>query len=154
MIFSQTKFLPAGLLCRRRLISDVRLSVRRSFVRPSPFLESFTDEDTHPRHSFWVLIHGIKSQAVKNRSEKTEFLQQRNHRRKSVFEKGWQKITELDNMDKLVIFSQTGLVCTVQNQEQSHVLSCLKVGSRHIDALEKLDGGCTKALRATLALRV
>ena len=63
------------------------------------------------------------------------------------------KITELD-MDKLVIFSQTGLVCTVQNQEKSHVFSCLKVGSRHIDALEKLNGGCTRALRATLALRV
>ena len=57
-------------------------------------------------------------------------------------------------MDKLVLFSQTGLVCTVQNQAKSHVFSCLKVGSRHIDALEKLNGGCTRALRATLALRV
>ena len=100
-----------------------------------------------------MLIHSVKSQAVKNRSDKTEFLQQRTIDEKVFFEKGWQKITELD-MDKLVIFSQTGVVCTVQNQAKSHVFSCLKVGSRHIDALEKLNGGRTRALRATLALRV
>ena len=107
--------LPAGLLCRRRLIFDVRLSVR-SFVRSSV---SFFGEFHRRRHAPATLFLSAYTQCQisscqKSIRKKLSFCNKGTIDEKVFLKKVDKKITELD-MDKLVIFSQTGLVYTVQN---------------------------------------
>ena len=126
--------------------------VRRSSVRL--LFRRVLSTTTRTRDTLFECLYTVSNLKLsKIDQKKLSFCNKGTIDEKVFLKKVDKKITELD-MDKLVIFSQTGLVCTVQNQEKSHVFSCLKVGSRHIDPLEKLNGGCTRAVRATLALRV
>ena len=100
-------FLPAGLLCRRRLIFDVRLSVVRLLFR------RVLSTTTRTRDTLFECLYTVSNLKLsKIDQKKLSFCNKGTIDEKVFLKKVDKKITELD-MDKLVIFSQTGLVCTV-----------------------------------------
>ena len=101
--------LPAGLLCRRRLIFDVRSSVR-SFVRRLLFRRVLSTT-TRTRDTLFECLYTVSNLKLsKIDQKKLSFCNKGTIDEKVFLKKVDKKITELD-MGKLTIFSPTGRFC-------------------------------------------